>query len=371
VKSEPNPLIDKSGKFSEGLGVDQLRNTAAKNCVDPTRDEFTDRFRAIADGWRDIATLDDREAAALIRHDAIDILVDLTGHMSGNRLPLFARRPAPVQVTYVGHPDTTGMRGMDYRLTDVHADPSDGDCDRFYTERLVRLPRTFGCYQRPEFDLPIESGPARSAGHVTFGCLNNPAKITPAAVALWCEVLRGVEGSRLVILNERGASHLPKLFTAHGFDASSGRVEFVEPLDRLGYFKAFDRVDIALDPFPYNGQTTTCDGLWMGVPTITLAGNAYVTRMGVSLLTNVGLVDLIAPTPQAYVEIATALARQFDRLGALRTTLRQRLLDSPVMDGPALARDVEQAYRQMWRAWCEETNDVVAGTADVGHVFHQ
>jgi predicted O-linked N-acetylglucosamine transferase (SPINDLY family) len=314
-------------------------------------DDRTARLRGQADRWREVARASDDQVAELIRSDGIDILVDLTGHMAGNRLGVFARRPAPVQVTYVGHPNTTGMNSMGYRLTDPYLDPVGGDSDGRHTERLARLPRVFGCYQPPEEPLDVAPAPlTATGGRVTFGCLNNPAKVTVPVLELWARLLAAVPGSTLVLL---GQPHDAAAGAMRAAGVDPNRVRWLGRLRRTDYLRAFGQIDVALDPFPYNGQTTTCDGFWAGVPMVALAGDAYVSRMGGCLLRQVGLEDLIAATPDEYVATAARLAADTDRLVTLRRTLRERLIESAVVRAQPLAADIEAAYRGMWRAWCD------------------
>ena len=315
-------------------------------------DEITDRFRHRADLFRDISRASDAEAADLIRRDQVDILVDLTGHMAGNRLPVFARKPAPIQVIYVGHPNTTGMDAMDYRLTDSFLDPFEGDSDAFHSEKLIRLPRVFGCYQPPvetESSLGNQISSARAA-ELTFGCLNNPAKVTPDVLRLWCQILREIPRSRLLLLGSSGAPVLSGIVAESGI--SPDRIRVIGRLDPDAYFRTFREIDVALDPFPYNGQTTSCDGFWMGVPLVALRGDTYVSRMGADLLHQLALDDLIAHSEQEYVRRAVALAQDRERLAELRRTLRDRMRASALLDAGLLARDVEWAYRCTWEAWC-------------------
>jgi len=313
-------------------------------------DALTTRLRTKADEFQDISRLSDDLAENLIRHNKVDILVDLTGHMGGNRLCLFARKPAPIQVTYVGHPNTTGMATIDYRLTDVHLDPPGDGSDAFHSERLIRLSKTFACYQPPDEDFPICSPPFERNGYVTFGCLNNPAKITESVISLWCRILQAVPGARLLLLGDTGVKQIERLFAAGGVGPS--RVARIGQLNRHSYFEAFNRIDIGLDCFPCNGHTTTCDGLWMGVPVVTIPGCSYVSRMGLSVLSNLGLSELIAASTTEYVRIATILTSDPLRLSALRNSMRERLKSSPIMDGAGLTREIETAYRMMWSGWC-------------------
>jgi predicted O-linked N-acetylglucosamine transferase (SPINDLY family) len=381
-----------------------------------TPDFVTDRLRGLTDVWRPTLGMRDEEVAELVRQDQIDVLVDLALHTCGNRLLVFAQKPAPVQVTWCGYPGTTGLSAIDYRLTDPYLDPP-GETDAFYTERSFRLPDTFWCYdplenvstvQNPaslntfwsydplenastvqdppwlntfwSYDLlenastvqdspclntfwsndPLENAstvqdpPCLTTGTITFGCLNNFCKINDAVLGLWAEVLRNVNGSRLLLLAPPGSARqrVQTFLGARGI--REDQLEFADRLPRPGYLKLYHRIYLCLDPFPYNGHTTTLDGLWMGVPVITLAGRTVVSRAGLSQLTNLGLPELVARTPGEYVARATKLAGDRAELQALRSGLRQRLQESPLMDGKSFARHLEAAYRTMWRAWCQD-----------------
>ncbi|HZL34851.1 MAG TPA: tetratricopeptide repeat protein [Tepidisphaeraceae bacterium] len=315
-------------------------------------DATTRRLRAMADTWRETARLSDDELAGQIRCDRIDILVDLAGHSAGNRLLVFARKPAPVQVTCIGYIDTTGLATMDYRLTDALHDPPAAK-DRFHTEALIRLPGCIWCYHPGENDPPVRPMPAGRNGFVTFGCFNKPVKVTEKTLRLWAQVLATVEGTRLMLPIPTCQS------TQAAFRARLER--FGIPTERLvtpprvpgaQYMSRFGEVDICLDPFPYNGVTTTCDSLWMGVPVVALAGSTHISRAGVSILTSVGLEELAAPTEAEYVKTAVDLARDLPRLARLRAGLRERMRNSPLLDATRYARAVEEAYRGMWQTWC-------------------
>ena len=318
------------------------------------QDSTTDRFKTLVSQWTPLTGLDDAAAAARIEADRIDILVDLSGHTAHSRLLVFARKPAPVQLTWLGYPDTTGMAAMNYRFTDAVADP-EGVTDCWHSERLVRLPRGFLVFH-PLISAPVqEAPPAAANGHVTFGSFNNLSKVTPEVVRLWAELLLRLPGSRLVV-KSRALGDPPtreryaRLFVGHGIGPERldllGRIEPAE-----NHLRAYDRIDIGLDPFPYNGTTTTCEALWMGVPVVSRAGTAHVSRVGASLLTQCGLPELIAADEAGYLETALALARDLARLAGLRRTLRARLEASPLTDYPGFARAVEAAYRSMWRNW--------------------
>jgi predicted O-linked N-acetylglucosamine transferase (SPINDLY family) len=316
-------------------------------------DAVTDELRARADRWCDIAGQSDAQVAERIRADQVDILVDLALHTAGNRMPVFARKPAPVQVTMLGLPATTGLDTIDYRLTDPYLDPP-GQTDADYTERSIRLPHCFWVFQPPgnAGAFPVAPLPARVNGFVTFGCLNQLAKVTPPALALWAEVLRRLPGSRLVLQSPPGR-HLAAVRAPFQRAGIAGdRLECVARAPRDEYLHRFDHIDIALDPFPYNGHTSTLDALWMGVPVVTLAGRTAVGRGGVSILSNINLSEMIAFTSEDYITRAVELGRDLERLAELRMRLRTQLMDSPVADARRYRADVEAALVEMWRAWC-------------------
>ncbi len=316
-------------------------------------DATTRRLQGYADQWRETAWLSDQQMSDLVRRDQIDILIDLNGHIGGgSRMLAFARKPAPVQVTYIGYQNTTGMLAMDYRLTDDYCDPP-GTTDALYTEQLVRLPRSFFCYL-PSSDAPaVTRLPASALGYVTFGSVNNFNKISPAVLTTWAKLLVRVPHSRLVVRADMTDSlrvYLERSFANHGVD--SERLELVNRLPRLGYLELIDRLDIALDPFPFNGHTTTCDCLWQGVPMVTLSGDSYASRFGGSGLVTLGLDAWIARTAAEYVQIAAAMAADLERLAQLRAELRPQMAASPLLDFVGFTRNLETVYRRMWIDWC-------------------
>lgn len=316
-------------------------------------DAVTARLRATADAWRDIAGRSDAETADLIRRDEIDILVDLAGHTRNNRLLVLARNPAPIQVTYLGYPNTTGLATVDYRLTDAIVDPP--GAEHGYTEKLVRLRNGFACYEPPADAPPVAPGPISRRGMATFGSLNDLAKINEEVIDLWCRVLAANPGTRLVVFRNTLAGstrdRYRQAFAARGVDPARVDLFNTRP-GGADFLSVYRLIDVALDPFPWSGHTTTCEALWMGVPVITLLGARSAGRMSASLLTRVGLADLVAESPDAYVRLATELARDRGRLEALRRDLRGRMAASPLCDGRAFARIVEEAYRAMWQRWC-------------------
>ncbi len=310
------------------------------------------RLRELADGWRQIESMPDAAVADLIRADGIDILVDLSGHTNGNRLLVLARKPAPLQVSYLGYLYTTGMRAIGFGITDGHVDPP-GIADAYHEESLLRLPHSLWCFH-PSAAMP-EPGPlpALACGHVTFGSFNHLAKVNEHVRLLWARLLQSVPGSRLLMVGVDAGENRDNLratFARHGIAAE--RLEIHGMLVYAQYLDMYRRTDIALDPFPYNGGTTTCDSLWMGVPLVTLAGCFGQARAGVSLLSSVGLRGLIAQTPEDYLAIARALAADLDALSALRSGMRERMRASPLMDGPGFGRALETIYRGIWRDWC-------------------
>lgn len=312
-----------------------------------TPDSMTDRLQKCASHWQVTFGDSDEQLAQRIRNDRIDILVDLTMHMAGNRLLAFARRPAPVQVTYLAYCSTTGLETMDWRLTDPFLDPP--GTDGFYTERSYRLPRTYWCYQAPPEAPEIALLPAEMSGHITFGSLNNFCKVSRPAMETWAKILLALPTSRLILHAHEGVHRRRTKDFFASLGVSPDRIEFVgfEPMER--YLKQYHRIDIALDSFPYAGGTTTFDALWMGTPVVTLNGQTAVGRGGVSILSNLGLAEFVAADQEKYIEIALQLASDPDALKALRRSLRQRMCQSPLMDAGQFARDIETAYKKMWQ----------------------
>jgi predicted O-linked N-acetylglucosamine transferase (SPINDLY family) len=319
-------------------------------------DAMTRQFQQNADRWRNIIGLSDEQAARQILEDRIDILVDLSGHTSTNRLLVFARKPAPVQVSYLGYPGATGLSAIGCRLTDCFADPPGVAAD-VHGESLHRLPHTNWCFEAPANAPPIGPPPATTRGCVTFGSFNNFGKVTEPMLQAWGRILQQTPGSRLLVKAAGFASastrdRICRQFAAQRIDVSRLDLRGWQP-DHQSHLGLFGETDIALDTFPYHGTTTTCEALWMGVPVITLAGQTHVSRVGVSLLSNVGLPELIANSTNEYERLAVELAKDPERLNRLRLGMRERMLGSPLMDAAQFARDIEAAYRRMWRSWCE------------------
>jgi predicted O-linked N-acetylglucosamine transferase (SPINDLY family) len=314
-------------------------------------DDLTATLRQAADVWHDALGVSDEALAEQIRADGIDILVDLTMHMSQNRLLLFARQPAPVQVTWLAYPGGTGLSAFAFRLTDHHLDPEGAPWSES-VEQPLRLPDSWFCYDPIDEFPPVGELPALQEGRVTFGSLNNFGKLNEAVFTVWIKVLSAVEGSRLLLVCPDGQTRerVRQFFLSHGI--GEDRLELVGLCPYFDYLRLYQRIDIGLDPFPFSGGTTTCDATWMGVPVVTLPGQRGVSRMGLSILSTVGLPELIAQSEEEYVKIARTLAQDLPRLAALRAGLRERMKASPFMDAPRFARHVEAAYRTMWRAWC-------------------
>jgi len=322
-------------------------------CYSDTRhgDAMTDRIRAAAGHWRDVGALSDAQLADQVREDQIDILVDLAMHTGRNRMLLFARKPAPVQVTYLTYLGTTGLSTMDYRFTDPYVRDAEGEA-AFYCEQAAELARSYWCYDPPAEAGAIGELPANRNGFITFGCLNGFGKVTTATISMWCDILRELPSARL-LLHAREGSHRDRLrstFAAAGCNASNLKLVSSLALDR--YFQVYNQIDIALDSFPYPGGTTTCDALWMGVPVVTRVGGTAASRGGRSILSNAGLPNLVATSAEAYVAKAIALANDPSYLTRLRRDLRQQVQSSPLLDASSQTRDIEAAYRKMWVNFC-------------------
>ena len=325
----------------------------------PRPDAMTERFRSTVDHWHTIVGKSDSEVAGMVRADAIDVLVCLAGHFDSNRPLVCAHRAAPVQVSFHDGA-TSGLEEMDYWLTDDFLHPP--DTKEMFTEDLYRLP-VFYQWLPIEEAPPVETLPADQAGFVTFGSFNNPAKVNEEVIGLWAEVLKSVPGSRLVLkyMNwyEQASlrDRLIDQFATGGI--GSERLVFVAILDTINeHLGHYGEVDIALDPFPFNGATTTFQALWMGVPVVSLAGETFISRATGSILHHAGLGDLTVDTPEAYVACARNLAGDFERLRTLRKTLRERMATSPICNAPAHTRSVETAYRDMWRKWCAQPKNI-------------
>jgi len=313
-------------------------------------DQLTEQFKSVADVWRPITGLSDEAAAEIIRTDGIDILIDLSGHTAKNRLLIFARKPAPIQMSYLGYNDGTALQTMDYRISDHFLDSPESE--RNYREKTIYLPHCYWCYRPGKATTDPAPPPEISSGFITFGSLCNFAKISEPARDLWARVLLEVKNSHLLLAAHPG-DHCQKAadrFASHGVDPD--RIEFIGRQNWNAYIATFGRIDIALDPIPYNGGISTCDALWMGVPVVTLVGDRAVGRAGKSILMNLNLPELIAKTPDEFVAIAVRLANDRPRRENLRRNLRQMMIDSPITNTAQFTADLESLYRQAWRKWC-------------------
>jgi predicted O-linked N-acetylglucosamine transferase (SPINDLY family) len=302
------------------------------------KDDLTHRLQAAATQWRDVIGLSHQRLAEQIRADRIDVLFDLAGHTGHNRLLVFARKPAPIQVTWAGYVGTTGLEAMDYLLADRYEVPP--AAEGHYRERVLRMPDDYVCYDPPRYAPSVGPLPALERGQLTLGCFNNPAKITPQAIEVWAKILHRLPGARLVLKfkgwdNGGVARRYAEMFATQAIDP--GRVELLGSSPHAALLAEYNRIDLALDPFPYSGGLTTCEALWMGVPVVTCPGETFAGRHSLSHLSNVGLTETIAQALEEYVELAVSLAGDLPRLAALRAGLRERMAASPLCDGKRFA----------------------------------
>lgn len=319
----------------------------------PRVDAMTERFQSVAALWRPVAGMSDEQLAALIRADRVDILFDLAGHTVGNRLLTFARKPAPVQITWLDYVGTTGLAAMDYILADSRQIPP--GAEGFYRERVLRMPDAYICYD-PLADAPaVTPLPALAPGHVTFGSFNTVAKISPPIIGAWARILQRVPQSRLILRNRGmdGPATVTRLREAFGdHSITADRLDFLGGATPLEILAGYGQIDIALDTFPYNGGLTTCEALWMGVPVITCPGEIFASRHGLTHLTAAGLTETIARDLDDYVARAGSLAGDLAHLARLRAALRDRVATSPLCDGKKFAVNLATLLRTAWRDWC-------------------
>jgi len=317
-------------------------------------DHLTQRIRTRMQAWRQIKHMDDEHLAQQIRDDQIDILIDLSGHNAGNRMGCMALQPAPLLVKWVGGLiNTTGLDAMDYLLSDAIESPPGEDC--FYTEKLIRLPNDYICYDPPPYAPDVQALPARANGFVTFGCFNNPTKLNDELLARWAELLHEVADSRLLLKGGAFANpdlrqHVMSVLQGHGIAAE--RVQVEGPVGHKALLESYNRVDIALDPWPYSGGLTTCEALLMGVPVVTLPGPTFAGRHSATHLINAGLPELVVSRWDEYQQRAAGLARDLDNLTTIRGLLRGVLMNSPVCDNPRFARHLGSALRAIWQRHC-------------------
>lgn len=321
-------------------------------------DAVTQTIASYADRWREVEELDDEQLASMIRADGIDILIDLTMHMADGRPLLFCRKPAPVQIAWLAYPGTTGIKSIDYRLTDPCLDPPTDHIQ--YAEQILHLDDTFWCYD-PLTDKPdVNALPALANGHITFGCLNNPCKLSDRTLQMWNGVMQRISSAKLLLMIPPGGAreHTTLRLEQHGI--AKHRIRYAAFRPRADYLNTYHEIDLCLDTFPYNGHTTSLDSMWMGVPVVTRIGGTAAGRAGYSQLSKLGLEDLAARTDEEFIDLAVHLASDPARLSTLRESMRQRMTASPLMDGARFARSIERVYRLAWQTWCERPNLNVA-----------
>lgn len=341
------------GYFLEGIltHIDPLRIELFAYPTMPRPDGLTDRIRSSILNWRTMFGQSDDAFVDQIIADEIDILIDLSGHTALNRLPVFARKPAPVQVTWLGYFATTGLTTIDYLIADPWVLPEAEE--KYFSENIWRLPQTRLCFTPPKFDIDVSSLPALKNGYITFGCFNNPSKMNDLVVAHWARIMDSIPNSRLLLKGKQFSDDFFRKntisrFVSCGIDKK--RLTLEGPESRAEYLAAYRNVDISLDPFPYPGGTTTVEGLWMGVPVLTLSGTTLLSRQGHGLLQNVGLSNWIAKDLDEYVALAIAHCEDFSKLAALRQRLRQQLIESPICNSKYFAKNLENALEKMWSA---------------------
>ena len=343
------------GYFLENLlnTIDPTKIALSAYTINRSEDELTARLRPRFVSWQSLVGMNDAAAAHRIHEDGVHVLLDLSGHTSPNRLPVFAWKPAPVQVSWLGYSASTGLAEMDYLLADPYVAPQEEEIH--FTETIWRLPESYLCFSPPHETVAVAALPALQEGTVTFGSFNNPTKMNDLVVALWAKVLGAVPGSRLLLKSKRFSEpsvceDIRQRFSEHGVASQRLLLKSFVPT-REAHLAVYNQVDIALDPFPYTGTTTSVEGLWMGVPFVTLHGDRFVSHVGESIAHNAGLADWIADDPEDYVAKAVAKAADLEALAGLRGVLRQRLLTSPLSDGPRFARNFEAAIWEMWRCF--------------------
>ena len=316
-------------------------------------DQFTEYLIDKFDHYHNVFELCDSKLVELIETNRIDILVDLAGHTGNNRLTALSYKPAPVQITNLGYPDTTGMDAIDYRFTDSACEMPNSQ--QFYSEELVILPEGFLCYKPPEFAPNVTAPPCEKNGFITFGSFNNNCKINPSLAHLWSSVLTGNPGSKLLLKIKGGQfpeiqKHYIGMFQSCGISPEKINIIGWKSLDE--HLNMYSQIDIALDSYPYHGTTTTCEALWMGVPVITLVGGEHISRVGLSILRRIGLEFFATKTAQEFAAKATVLAQNRSSLAKIRSSMRGRIATSGLCHAKAFTRNIERAYRQMWHIWC-------------------
>lgn len=318
-------------------------------------DSWTPRIRALASHWRDVEGIGDADLAQMIEQDEIDILVDLSGHTTGNRLLTFACKPAPIQITWLGYFNTTGLPVMDYLIADDQIAPPEEEAP--FVEQVLRLPGCYLTYQTPSDAPPVSALPALERGYVTYGSFNALSKVGAHVVSVWADILKRTPGSRLVMKNPTFEdAYCRRLYQQH-FERcgiAAERIDLLGPSPHDELLAHYSEIDIALDPFPYNGGTTTCEALAMGVPVVGMRGDRFVSRAAATLLHNAGLDELMTNDPEEYIEKAIALGRDVASLAVMRANMRNRLAQSTLYDSAGFTRNLEHAYREVWRRWCAQ-----------------
>lgn len=358
------------GRIVSGVFRRHDRGSVEVFCYDngSEKDEINSALRNHVDHWLDVEAMNDELLAERIRSDEIQVLVDLSGHTRNHRLQLFGHKPAPVQATWLGYLNTTGVKAIDWRITDARADPPP-QSKQWHVERLWYLPDCPWIWEPPpHFSPEVSELPCARHGHVTFGSFNTFRKINDVVIETWSTLLRQIPDARLRIYGAPGGRAVDRvydLFESHGIVSS--RIDLFASVEYQRYLLAYGEVDISLDPFPYNGGATTCESLWMGVPVVTLAGSGGFARSGASIAGAVGLHELIANTAVEYIDIALRLARDREGLAAMRRSLRQRVLDSPLADVAGFTRNLESAYKGMWQDWKKSAAATEVDRDQVGH----
>jgi len=319
-------------------------------------DDMSTHLESLVEHFYDLSKNENKESIKQIRQNKIDILVDLSGYTSENLLSFFSQKLAPLQIEYLGYPNTLGVSFMDYRLVDTHTEPPEY-AQQHSSEQLLYLPNSYFCYQPPSIveNLSVSPPPVLKNGFITFGSFNNPAKVSDKTIQYWSAILQQVAGSRLLLKSKAFAeADIQQLFTArftqHGIAAE--RLMFKDAVEKREHFAVYQEIDIALDTYPYNGATTTCEALWMGVPVLSLSGETHPSRMGLSILSCVGLSDLVSNEPEIFIQKTVDLAQDVSRLQTLHHSIREQMQHSPLMQAAPFTRYLETLYQQVWADYC-------------------
>jgi len=341
-------------KVLSHINSDRIELTAYSTIIKV--DDLSSRIKPFFSTWKSIYSQSDKDSANTIYNDKIHILIDLSGHTACNRLSMFGWKPAPIQVSWLGYFATTGLNEMDYLLGDPYVTPS--KYDNHFTEKIWRLPKTRWCFTPPNIDIDVAEPPVLNNGYITFGCFNNLSKMNDKVVELWSKVLESIPNSRLLLKSKQfrdksAQEDVIQRFNIQGI--KSERITLEGPEHREKYFVAYNRIDIALDPFPFTGGTTSVECLWMGVPVLTLVGDSLVSRQGVGILMNIGLPDWIADNKKEYIEKSILFASDLEKLATLRSGLREQILTSPLFDAQDFAQDFENSLWEMWNQYLQKS----------------